>query len=82
MREFSGYTGPETVWGQWSPDGQEVVRDQSRKYSVAVPQARVKELLRLIRRVGNTFDQRAMYVEIAGYAEVIKVRPEDGFLEV
>lgn len=30
----------------------------------------------------NSFDERVMYLEVAGYAELLEVRPEDGFLEV
>ena len=42
----------------------------------------VDELRALLRRAGNSFDQRVMYLEVGGYAEFLEVRPEDGFLEV
>jgi hypothetical protein len=89
---FGALTGPETVAyyrspapvpGAWSPGpGQEPVEDLSRKYTVAVPPNRVDELRAILRRAGNSFDQRIMYLEVAGYAELLEVRPEDGFLEV
>lgn len=82
MTRFSGSTGPETVRGQWSQDGREIVVDESRKYTVALPHERVDELLTFLRQVGNTFDQRAICVEITGYAEVLEVSPEDGVSEV
>ena len=92
VRTFGAVTGPETVLyyrnpvavpGAWSPGaGQEAVEDLSRKYTVAVPADSVDELRALLRRVGNSFDQRVMYLEVAGYAELLEVRPEDGFLDV
>lgn len=54
----------------------------SRKYTVAIPGGRVDERRALLRRVGNSFDQRVMSLEVAGYAELLEVRPVDGFLEV
>jgi hypothetical protein len=41
-----------------------------------------EELRGLLRRVGNSFDQRVIYLEVAGYAELLEVRPQNGFLEV
>lgn len=89
---FGAMTGPETVVyyrtaepvpGAWSPGaGEEPVEDQSRRYSVAIPDDQLDELRGLLRRAGNSFDQRVMYLEVAGYAELLEVRPEDGFLEV
>lgn len=48
---------------------------------MALSTERVNELRSLLRRVGNSFDQRAIYLEVAGYAELLEVRPGDGFLE-
>ena len=77
------YRNPVAVPGAWSPGaGQEPVEDLSRKYTVAVPEDRLDEIRSLLRRAGNTFDQRVMYLEVAGYAELLQVRPEDGFLDV
>jgi len=90
IERFGGATGPETVvWyrdretisGAWSPgQGEQTVTDLSRRYTVALPSDRVAELRDLLRRVGNSFDQQAMYLEVAGFAEILEVRSEDGFL--
>jgi hypothetical protein len=92
LRTFGALSGPENVVfyrttepvpGTWSPGtGEEPVEDLSRRYTVAIPADRVDELRALVRRAGNTFDQRAMYLEVAGYAELLEVRSEDGFLEL
>ena len=91
VKTFEGLGGPETVVyykstepipGTWSPGGgEEPVDDLSRKYTVAIPADRLDDLRALLRRVGNSFDQRVMYLEVAGYAELLQVRPGDGFLE-
>jgi hypothetical protein len=91
LRTFGALTGPEAVLyyrsseavpGAWRPEqGGEPVEDSSRRYTVAVPEERVDELRALLRRAGNSFDQRVIYLEVGGYAELLEVRPEDGFLE-
>lgn len=91
IRTFGAVTGPEavvyqkigTVPGAWSPaEGNPPVEDLSRKYAVAIQADRVDELRALLRRAGNSFDQRSVYLSVAGIAELIEIRPEDGFLEV
>jgi len=70
-------------WWKKAPDPSAAspVEDLSRKYTVALPADRLDDLRALLRRAGNSFDQRVMYLEVAGYAEFLQVRPEDGFLE-
>lgn len=58
------------------------MEDLSRKYTVALSADQVDELRALLRQAGNSFDQRVMYLEVAGYAELLEVRPEDGFLKL
>lgn len=89
---FGGLTGPETVilyratrpiLGKWSSGRREgPVEDVSRRYTVAIPAERVEDLRAFLRRAGNSFDQRVIYLEIAGYAELLEAHPEDGQLEV
>jgi hypothetical protein len=92
IERFDAMTGPEMVLyyrnakplaGTWSPrQGAEPVEDLSRKYTVAITAKQVGELRDLLRRVGNSFDQRVMYLEVAGYAELLAVLPEHGWLEL
>lgn len=90
VRTFGAFTGPEGVLcyrirlpvaGIWLADEfPDPVEDKSRRYTVAIPSGRVSELRALLRRAGNAFDQRAIYLEIAGYAELLEVDPSDGSL--
>ncbi len=84
-RKFEGFHFDiATVRGEWSPPDnlENVVEDESRKFTVAVPEEKIDELRMLLRRAGNSFDQRAIYLAVAGYAEFLEARPEDGFLEI
>ncbi len=91
LKTFGGITGPDAVIyyrkrdpvkGAWSPGGNHApIEDRSRKYTIAIPEARVNDLRTLLRKAGNSFDQQVMYLEVAGYAEFVDVRPEDGFLD-
>lgn len=91
VERFGALTGPEAVLyyryprpvaGTWSPDGDlDLVEDFSRRYTVAVTADQLDELRAVLRRAGNSFDQRVIYLEVAGYAELLEVRAEDGFLE-
>jgi hypothetical protein len=91
-RAFGAVTGPETVlWyrdtnlvpGTWSPgESKAPIEDLSRKYTIAIPAGQLEDLRALLRRVGNSFDQQVMYLEVAGYAELLEVSPTHGFLEI
>jgi hypothetical protein len=71
---FGALSGPETVVyyrqaepvpGAWSPGvGEQPIASLSRRYTVALPDDRVDALRALLRRAGNSFDQRAMYLEV------------------
>jgi len=93
---FGALTGPEPVLYYRKPDAVpgarcpargalKRARSRSRTRAVSIPFAvpahRVDEVRALLRRAGNSFDQRVMYLEVGGYAEFLEVRPEDGFLE-
>lgn len=90
IKAFGGITGPEPVLyyrslspvpGSWLPEeSPEPVEDESRRYTVAVPEGQVEQLRSILRKVGNSFDQRAIYLEVKGVVEILEVHPEDGFL--
>jgi hypothetical protein len=91
VERFGAVTGPETVLyyrsarplaGAWAQrQGAAPVEDLSRRYTVAIASDQVDELRDLIRRAGNSFDQQVMYLEVAGYAELLAVLPEHGWIE-
>ena len=53
------------------PDTGEQVRDRSYKYVVAIPRARVDELRELLRRAYRQFQQKAIYLSVAGHVEFV-----------
>jgi hypothetical protein len=61
-------------------DTQEIVRDESRRYTIALPDSRLDDLRRLLRSAANTFDQKAIYLSVAGIVEFVTPGPEDGML--
>ena len=83
-----GHSGPEllykdvvTVPGEYVEDAtKKVVRDQSRRYTIAISRSKLEELRRLLRRAANTFDQKAIYLSVAGEVEFVTPRPDDGTL--
>jgi hypothetical protein len=84
-----GHSGPEllyrdveTVPGEYIEDPtQTIVRDASRRYTVAISRSKLDDLRRLLRRAANTFDQKAIYLSVAGEVEFVIPSPEDGMLE-
>lgn len=90
MREAfpKGHTGPEvmykeveTVPGEYVDEAaKKVVGDVSRRYIVAIPRSKLEDLRQLLRKVANTFDQKAIYLSVAGEVEFVTPRPEDGML--
>lgn len=84
-----GHQGPKTVF-HWEEDvtpgeyeessTSGVTRDESRKYWIALPADKVEDLRAMLRRAANTFDQRAMYLSVAGKVEFIEAQPQEGML--
>jgi hypothetical protein len=71
----------ENINGSWQPsESDPPVKDSCRKYTVYMPQDGEPKLREFIHKVGNTFDQKTMALEIAGKAEIIVVQSSYGFL--
>lgn len=71
----------ETVPGEYVDEAaKKVVGDLSRRYIVAIPRSKLEGLRQLLRKAANTFDQKAMYLSVAGEVEFVTARPEDGML--
>lgn len=87
---WGGWTGPETMqWGRkksavpggWKPEGSDPIADESRKYTVFVPTARLNALRSLLKKAANSFDQQEILLSVRGRRERIIPTREDGFLE-
>ena len=87
FERFGGSTGPDVIYravrpvrGEYRTESGERVSDESWRYVVAVPRARLDELRSILRRAGNTFDQEAIYLTVAGIVEFVTGTEADGFL--
>jgi len=87
---WGGWTGPETMqWGRkkgavpggWKPEASaDPIIDESRKYTVFVPAAKLDTLRSLLKKTANSFDQQEILLSVRGRRERIIPTPEDGFL--
>jgi hypothetical protein len=59
------------------PDTKQRVSDQSRKYIVAVPQPGVDGLRALLRAACATFQQKCIYLAVAGQVEFVEAKPDE-----
>lgn len=83
-----GHSGPELMYrdvkvlsGEYVDDATgRIVRDESRRYTVAIPRSRLEDLRKFLRGAANTFDQKAIYLAVAGEVEFVKSKPWDGAL--
>ena len=88
---FKGLSGPERfllvrdvelVPGSYTEEATgSRVHDESRRYTVAIPEAQVEVLRRLLRKAANTVDQKCIYLSVAGVVEFVTAKPEDGYLD-
>ena len=71
---FGGATRANELYEGWYLDPQtgEQVRDQSRKYFVAVPRAQVDQLRAVLRRACGQFGQKCIYLSVAGRVEFVE----------
>jgi hypothetical protein len=70
---FGGLTlAPGTQQGSYiDPDTQQRIVDESVKFTVAVSESRIQELRRLLSAVCVLFEQKCIYLSIAGHVEFI-----------
>lgn len=84
----AGHSGPETFYrgnaliaGEYADCPQEPpTKDESRRYLLAIPAAKVNDLRQLLRKAAKTFDQRAIYLAVKGDVEFIAATEADGYL--
>ncbi len=69
---FDGWTDGGVVQGCWKdPDTGKPVYDRSKKYIMAIEQNDVPKLRRFLKKVKNSFGQKALYFEAMGIVEFI-----------
>lgn len=73
---FGGGTIPQCVYEGFytDPDTGQRVSDQSRKFTVALSEDRVEELRELLAECCDTFQQKMIYLSVAGRVEFIEPR--------
>ncbi len=89
----SGWTGPQrvrrdplienvkTLPGGWTePITGKVVTDESRKYTVLVPEDRIEDLRAVLGRAANSFDQEEILFVARGVERSVRRTAEDGLL--
>jgi len=84
----AGHSGPETFYrgdallpGEYEDNPAEPpIKDSSRRYLLAIPEAKVADLRLLLRKAANTFDQKAMYLSVKGDVEFVTASESDGYL--
>src|SRR5437764_1149720 len=84
----AGHTGPETFYrgdslvpGEYEESpATPPIADASRRYILAIPEAKVNDLRLLLRMAAHTFDQLAIYLSVAGTVEFVTPTDDDGYL--
>src|SRR5437879_1660291 len=84
----AGHSGPETFYrgdalvpGEYEESpATPPVQDISRRYLLAIPEAKVSDLRLMLRMAAHTFDQKAIYLSVAGTVEFVVPTDDDGYL--
>jgi hypothetical protein len=75
INEYGGYTKlPGIYEGGWKGDDGKTYLDSSYRYEVAVDEAKVEQIKRLIKNLGEMTEQLAMYYEIDGKPEIMEIK--------
>jgi hypothetical protein len=74
LSSFGGATRDTALQFGWyeDPDTGERISDYSRKYTVALPASRLRELRRLLRAACGVFRQKCIYLSVAGHVEFVR----------
>jgi len=77
-RRFGGGTQSEGLYQGFyvDPDTNERVTDRCLKYFVALPEDQIDELRQLLRGVCVLFEQKCIYLSVAGRVEFVKLSDE------
>jgi hypothetical protein len=88
---FKGLSGPERfllvrdvelVPGSYTEEATgNRIHDESRRYTVAIPEGQLEILRGLLRKAARTFDQKCIYLSVAGAVEFVTATSEDTYLE-
>lgn len=79
FERFEGCTtAPEHYEGVYrDPDTGERVTDESRRYLVAIPESKVDDLRSLLSECCTVFQQKCIYLSVAGYVEFVEAPKDD-----
>jgi hypothetical protein len=79
LEVFGGVTEPTAPYRGWYLDREtgERVPDVSRKYIVAVPRWQVNDLRAVLRDACSVFQQKCIYLSIAGHVEFVEGRAHE-----
>ncbi len=74
LYEFGGATRAKELYEGWyrDPDTRRAVRDVSRKYFVALSSDRIELLRYLLREACEVFQQKCIYLSVAGRVEFVE----------
>ncbi|MCI0748628.1 MAG: hypothetical protein L0Y58_24730 [Verrucomicrobia subdivision 3 bacterium] len=72
--EFEGATEAQCLHSGFyaDPDTQEMVRDESKKFTVAVTRREVRSLRALLKEACRVFKQKCIYLSVAGTVEFVE----------
>lgn len=74
LYKFGGGTRSNELYEGWylDPDTGKRMTDRSKKFIVALPREKIEQLRDLLRETCGVFQQKCIYLCVAGYVEFIK----------
>jgi hypothetical protein len=79
LYEFGGGTRSTAIYVGFyqDPDTKQIVHDRSRRYEIALPRRQVRVLRALLREACHVFQQKCIYLSVAGSVEFIEGHPHE-----